>query len=69
MDEPRSLHEFEPGRPHWWQWLTVLSLDAPLVAVAWQVALARSAGVALGGPHVFILGAIGFIKNGGARSP
>lgn len=33
--------------PHvpWWLWLNVLSLDAPLVAVLWQWALARTYGV------------------------
>lgn len=57
MTGERTLHSYEPGRPHWWQWLTVLSLDAPLVAVLWQLALARMAGVALRGHHTFILGA------------
>ncbi len=32
---------FTPGRPYWWQCLTVLSLDAPLVAVVWQALFAR----------------------------
>jgi hypothetical protein len=36
---------FTAGHPHWWQWLTVLSLDAPLVAVLWQTAFARVLGV------------------------
>ncbi len=57
MTEVPTLHSYEPGRPHWWQWLTVLSLDAPLVAVVWQLALARVAGVVLRGHHTFILGA------------
>jgi len=57
MDEPRTLHCYVPGRPHWWQWLTVLSLDAPLVAVAWQSALARVAGVNLHTHHTLVLGA------------
>ncbi|MET0261529.1 MAG: hypothetical protein ABW223_01435 [Rariglobus sp.] len=38
---------FTPGRPLWWQWLTVLSLDAPLVAVLWQALFARVIGVQL----------------------
>lgn len=46
-----------PGRPHWWQWLTVLSFDAPLVALAWQSALAHGAGVTLHAHHRVILGA------------
>ena len=29
------------GTPRWWQWPTVLSLDAPLVSVLWQALLAR----------------------------
>jgi hypothetical protein len=57
MDDSRTFHGYVPGRPHWWQWLTVLSLDAPLVAVVWQLALARLAGVVLRGHHTFILGA------------
>ncbi len=43
-------------RPHWWQWITVLSLDAPLVAVLWQWQLARVAGVQLRAAPIFILG-------------
>ncbi|MFZ4764009.1 MAG: hypothetical protein ACOYMN_03570 [Roseimicrobium sp.] len=31
----------------WWLWLNVLSLDAPIVAVLWQAALARSHKVVL----------------------
>ena len=57
MNDARPHHDYIAGRPHWWQWLTVLSLDAPLVAVAWQLALARAAGATLGGHHAFILGA------------
>lgn len=33
---------------NWWQWPTVLSIDAPMVAVLWQLLLARVAGVELG---------------------
>jgi len=51
------VHHYEPGRPHWWQWLTVLSLDAPMVAVAWQTALARAARHPVHWHHGFILGA------------
>ncbi|GAA5115510.1 hypothetical protein JIN84_20325 [Luteolibacter yonseiensis] len=40
-------HTFKPGRPLWWQWLTVLSFDAPLVALVWQALFARVAGVSL----------------------
>jgi hypothetical protein len=35
-------------RTSWWQWPTVLSIDAPIVAVLWQLLLARVAGIRLG---------------------
>ena len=38
---------FKPGRPLWWQWMTVLSLDAPLVALLWQGLFAWVVGVRL----------------------
>lgn len=38
---------FNRDRPLWWQWLTVLSLDAPLVAVLWQALFARTVNVTL----------------------
>jgi len=44
-------------RPRWWQWPTVLSLDAPLVTVTWQVLLAHAAAASLGWPREFVLGA------------
>ena len=37
-----------PRRATWWQWPTVLSIDAPVVAVLWQLLLARVAAVDLG---------------------
>jgi hypothetical protein len=45
------------GRPRWWEWPTILSLDAPLVAVIWQQELAAAAGVRLHAVHAFVLGA------------
>ena len=57
MPPPRDRHGYVSGRPHWWQWLTVLSLDAPLVALAWQAGLAGAAQVTLRGHHAFLLGA------------
>lgn len=36
------------SRATWWQWPTVLSIDAPVVAVLWQLLLARVAGLDLG---------------------
>lgn len=41
---------------HWWQWPTILSIDAPLVATAWQVAMARAAGAPLAWPETVVLG-------------
>jgi len=41
----------------WWQWPTILSLDAPAVAVAWQGALATAAGVSLPWPERAVLAA------------
>ncbi|MEI6246535.1 MAG: hypothetical protein WCQ64_16015 [Acidobacteriota bacterium] len=41
----------------WWQWPTVLSLDAPLVSVLWQTALARVAGIHLRSAHIIVLAA------------
>jgi RsiW-degrading membrane proteinase PrsW (M82 family) len=52
----RPHQPFVPGRPLWWQWLTILSLDAPVVAVLWQWLLARVAGATVGWHHEFILG-------------
>lgn len=50
------MKPFAAGRPYWWQWPTVLSLDAPAVALLWQWLLARAAGITLGWPQAFILG-------------
>jgi hypothetical protein len=44
------------ARPLWWQWPTILSLDAPVVSVLWQWLLARAAGVDLGWAPVAVLG-------------
>lgn len=43
--------------PRWWQWLTVLSLDAPAVSLLWQALLARVAAVPLRWPHLVVLSA------------
>ena len=32
------------GKPNWWQWQTILSLDAVAVAVVWQWLLAETVG-------------------------
>jgi hypothetical protein len=44
------------NKPRWWLWPTILSLDAPVVALVWQALIARSAGVALGLPERLVLG-------------
>lgn len=41
--------------PRWWQWPTVLSLDAPAVVLAWQWLFAAHTGAPLGRPEVFVL--------------
>jgi len=51
------VHTFSPGKPHWWQWATILSLDAPAVAVAWQWLFAHTIGSSVGWYHHAILGA------------
>jgi hypothetical protein len=43
---PRKWFVVNDSRP-WWLWPNVLSLDAPAVAVTWQVFLASVAGVAV----------------------
>jgi hypothetical protein len=43
-------------KPPWWLWPTILSLDAPVVAVLWQAMIASSAGVMLGAPERDVLG-------------
>jgi hypothetical protein len=48
--------DFNPGKPRWWQWPTILALDAPAVALTWQSMLARVAGVTLRPYHVVLLG-------------
>ncbi len=51
------IHSIQIQSPRWWQWATILSLDAPMVSLLWQAALARVAGVGLGWPHAVVLGA------------
>jgi hypothetical protein len=43
-------------RPKWWQWPTVLSLDAPVVAMLWQGLFAASIRAPLRFAPVFVLG-------------
>ena len=43
-------------RPRWWQWPTVLSLDAPAVAMLWQSLLARFLDERFGYAPILVLG-------------
>jgi hypothetical protein len=44
-------------RPYWWQWFTILSLDATSVAIVWQWWFARGLQVPAHWPERFVLGA------------
>ena len=45
-----------PSRSSWWLWPHLLSLDAPLVALAWQEWGSRASGVRLSIPQRAVLG-------------
>lgn len=47
MSEPVPLSPAQAPRIPWWLWFNVLSLDAPLVAILWQWALAQNHQVKL----------------------
>lgn len=53
--------------PSWWQWPTILSLDAPAVALLWQWQIARAGGVHLGFAPRFVLGASVWLAYAGDR--
>ena len=55
------------GRQRWWQWPTVLSLDAPAVVLCWQGLVAHLAGVELGAAPRFVLGASVWLSYAGDR--
>jgi hypothetical protein len=42
----------------WWLWWNVLSLDAPMVAVAWALVFAKCAGVTVPGAEIVALGLV-----------
>jgi hypothetical protein len=44
-----------PHRVQWWQWPTVLSLDAPAVVLGWQAVVADVGRVDLGWPQAWVL--------------
>ncbi len=52
----------------WWQWLTILSLDAPIVCLLWQRLLARTAGVNLTQANAFVLVASVWLAYAADRS-
>ena len=54
---PPALPAAARATVRWWQWPTVLSLDAPLVTVAWQRLMAVESGVRLAWYHSAIIGA------------
>ena len=45
------------SRTEWWEWPTILSLDAPAVGVLWQWMLSQALGVPLKGHQAVVLGA------------
>lgn len=49
-----DLKERQDSTP-WWLWPNVLNLDAPVVAVVWQDALARMVGANLSWPHHWLM--------------
>lgn len=51
----------------WWLWPTVLSLDAPIVALAWQDRLAQDAAFALHWSHAVVLGLSVWLAYAGDR--
>jgi hypothetical protein len=42
----------------WWLWWNILSLDAPMVGIAWALAFAKCAGVAVTGAEITALGLV-----------
>lgn len=54
--QPSSLPPLSSAnQPRWWQWPTILSLDAPLVALCWQWLFARTTAGSLHWWHHAIL--------------
>jgi hypothetical protein len=53
--------------PRWWQWPTILSLDAPAVVLVWQWEIARAGGMALGFAPRFVLAASVWLAYAGDR--
>jgi hypothetical protein len=55
-DCPALVKAFRSGRPYWWQWYTILSLDAVAASLAWQQMLAQVGGAPLRPAHAAVLG-------------
>ena len=55
-------------RPAWWQWPTVLSLDAPAISIVWLALLARSLRVDLRWEATLVLGASVWLAYAADRS-
>ena len=51
------MPRFVSARPHWWQWFTILSLDAVSVSLTWQWWFARGLHVHSRPPEIIVLGA------------
>jgi hypothetical protein len=62
-----SVANSDLGRPRWWLWPTVLSLDAPAVVLLWQGLMAHAAAVPLGPAPRFVLGASVWLSYAGDR--
>lgn len=67
MSDPPH-RRLEEVRPRWWQWPTVLSIDAPLVTLTWLAFLGRQLDVEIGWPALFVLGASVWLAYAADRS-
>ncbi len=57
MDSGVRVRKVAQTKTKLWEWPTVLSLDAPLIAVLWQALFAQVFGVSLAWYYVFLLAA------------
>jgi len=55
------------GKTPWWLWLTVLSLDAPIVSLVWQAMFAQVLQVHLHLHHILLLGMSVWLAYAGDR--
>jgi hypothetical protein len=54
----KEVARAEFGAAPWWLWWNILSLDAPMVGIAWALAFAKCAGVAVTGAEITALGLV-----------